>query len=314
MKGKSIHGRYVAMRTGILCMVATTALWGIIPILVKIVLKTIDPFSLSFLRLFQGAVVLLLLYRIRGGQWRALFQKNRWLLIGGIGTSINYALFTVGLNFTTAGAGVLVVQIQMVTLAVLAALFLGERLTAFKIAGMVAVICGVVFVVLPQNTLGGMFGSQYTLGNAMMLVSGMGWGVYALANKTLSRQMGSFHILIPILGIGTLVTGAVAATQFELKAAISVKALAAIVVLGALCTGGAFYLLSEGLKRLSAALAGTITTLSPLLSLWLAHLILGEDISTAMFVATALIIGGILVMVYSERNHENPVMGCEKKP
>ena len=159
-----------------------------------------------------------------------------------------------------------------------------------------------------------MFGSQYPLGNAMMLVSGMGWGVYALANKTLSRQMGSFHILIPILGIGTLVTGVVAATQFELKAAISVKALAAIVVLGALCTGGAFYLLSEGLKRLSAALAGTITTLSPLLSLWLANLILGEDISTAMFVATALIIGGILVMVYSERNHENPVTGCGKKP
>jgi len=302
------------MRTGILCMVAVTALWGIIPILVKIVLKTIDPFSLSFLRLFQGAAVLLLLYRIRGGQWRALFQKNRWLLIGGIGISINYALFTVGLNFTTAGAGVLVVQIQVVTLAVLAALFLGEHLTAFKIAGMVVVICGVFFVVLSQNTLGGMFGSQYTLGNAMMFASGMVWGVYALANKALSRQMGSFHILIPIFGIGALVTGAVAATQFELKAAISVKALAAIVVLGVLCTGGAYYLLSEGLKRLSAALAGTITTLSPLLSLWLAHLILDEDISTAMFVATALIIGGILVMVYSERNHENPVAGCGKKP
>ena len=314
MKGKSIHGKYAAMRTGILCIVAVTALWGIIPILVKIVLKTIDPFSLSFLRLFQGAVVLLLLYRIRGGQWKALFQKNRWHLIGGIGISINYALFTIGLNFTTAGAGVLVVQIQVVTLAVLAALFLGERLTVFKIAGMVAVICGVVFVVLPQNTLGSMFGSQYTLGNAMMFVSGITWGIYALANKTLSKQMGSFHILIPIFGIGALVTGVVASKHFELKAAISVKALAVIVILGTLCTGGAYYLLSEGLKRLSAALAVTITTLSPLLSLWLAHLILGEEISTAMFVATALIIGGILVMVYSERNHEKPVTGYGKKP
>jgi len=64
---------------------------------------------------------------------------------------------------------------------------------------------------------------------------------------------------------------------------------------------------SDGMKRLSAALAGTITTLSPLLSLWLAHLILGEQISTAMFLAAALIIGGILIMVYSERNHKNPV-------
>jgi drug/metabolite transporter (DMT)-like permease len=295
------------MRTGILYMVGVVVLWGIIPILIKIVLRTIDPFSLSFLRLFQGTVVLMLLYWIRGGRWRALFQKNGWLLIGGIAISINYVLFTLSLNFTTAGAGVLVVQIQVVTLAVLAALFLGERLTAFKIAGMVAVICGVVFVVLPQDTLGDMFSSQYTMGNAMMFVGGVGWGVYALANKTLGRQMGSFHILIPIFGMATLVTGAVAVTQFELKTAISVKAIAAIVVLGSLCTGGAFYLLSEGMKRLSAALAGTLTSLSPLLSLWLAHLILGEEISTAMFVAAALIIGGILVMVYSERNHENPV-------
>ena len=59
--------------------------------------------------------------------------------------------------------------------------------------------------------------------------------------------------------------------------------------------------------RLSAALAGTITTLAPPLALWLAHLVLGEDISTSMFTATALIIGCILIMVYSERNHENPV-------
>ena len=121
------------------------------------------------------------------------------------------------------------------------------------------------------------------------------------------RKMDSFRILIPVFGIATLVTGAVAATQFELKSAVSGETLAAIVVLGTLCTGGAFYLVSEGMKRLSAALAGTLTSLSPLLSLWLAHWILGEEISTAMFAAAALIIGGILVMVYSERNHENPV-------
>ncbi len=288
-------------------MFCVAVLWGIIPVLVKIVLRTIDPFSLSFLRLFQGAAVLLLMYRIRGGRWLALFQKNRWLLIGGIALSFNYTLFTVSLNFTTAGAGVLVVQIQAVTLALLAWLFLGERLTALKIAGMVSVICGVVVVVLPQNTLDDIFSSQYTMGNALMSVAGVGWGVYALANKKLGRQMDSFHILIPVFGIATLVTGTVAATQFELRSAVSIEALAAIVALGTLCTGGAFYLVSEGMMRLSAALAGTITNFAPLLGIWLAHLILGENISNAMFLGAALIVGGILVMVYSERNHENPV-------
>ncbi|MBT3605653.1 MAG: EamA family transporter, partial [Candidatus Latescibacteria bacterium] len=96
------------MRAGILYMIGVVILWGIIPILVKIVLTTIDPFSIAFLRLFQGTLALLVLYRIRGGQWRALFQKNRLLLIGGAGLGINYVLFSVGLNFTTAGAAVLI--------------------------------------------------------------------------------------------------------------------------------------------------------------------------------------------------------------
>ena len=290
-------------------MVGVVALWAIIPILVKIVLKTIDPYSLAFLRLFQGTVVLLFLYWIRGGQWRALFEKNGKLLMGGVALGINYVLFTVGLNFTTAGAAVLVIQSQVVTFAILAVLFLGERLTFFKIVGMAAVICGVVFVVLPQNTLGDMFGSQYTMGNTMIFVAGIGWGIYALINKTLGRQMESLHILIPIFAISTLVTGAVAATQFEIKSEVSVNVIVAILILGVLCTGGAFYLVSEGMKRLSAALAGTMTCLSPLLTLWLAHWILGEEISTPMFVAAALIIGGILVMVYSERNYRSPVSG-----
>lgn len=293
------------MRLGMLCMMGVVALWGVIPILVKIVLRTIDPFSLSFLRLFQGTLVLLILYWIQDGQWRVLFQKNKLILIGGIVLSINYVLFSVSLDFTTAGAGVLVIQSQVVTFAILSALFLGERVTVFKIVGMIAVMYGVVFVVLPQNSLGSLFDSRYTLGNMMIFVAGLAWGVYAVINKTLGRQMGSLHILIPIFTIATLMTGVVAATQFEIKTDISGTTLAAIVVLGVLCTGGSFFLVSEGMKRLSAALVGTMTSLSPLLTLCLAHVVLGEEISTEMFVAAVLIIGGILIMVYSEHHYES---------
>lgn len=282
-------------------MVGVAILWAIIPILVKIALRTVDPFTLSFLRLSLGTTVLLIMYRMRGGQWRNLIQKNRWLYIGGIGLSINYTLFTLSLNYTTAGAGVLIVQIQMVSFAVLAALFLGERLTAFKISGMISVICGVVFVVLSQHKLEDMFHAQYTLGNLIMFVAGLTWGVYALSNKTLGKQITSYQILIPILGMSSLITGTVAITQFELRTVITPQALLAVCMLGIVCTGGGYYLISEGMKRLSAVLAGTITTLAPLMSLVLAQFILGEKITAAMFIAAVLIIGGILIMIYSEK-------------
>jgi len=282
-------------------MLGVVGLWSIIPTLVKIVLREIDPFSLAFLRLFQGTVVLFLLYYLRGGRWRDLFPLNRWVLLGGIGIGLNYCLFSWSLSLTTASAGVLIVQIQVVTWVLLATLFLGERLTALKIVGMLSVVGGVVLIVRGRGPLGPLFHSEYTVGNVLMLLAGLGWGVYALANQALSRNRESFRILIPLLGLGTLVAGPAAALRFDLRPALSLSTLVGIVLLGCLCTGGAFYLLSEGIKRLSAALAGTMTNLSPLFSVLLAHLILHEDFPATMFVAAGLIMGGIFLIAHTER-------------
>jgi DME family drug/metabolite transporter len=138
-----------------------------------------------------------------------------------------------------------------------------------------------------------------------MLLAGIGWGVYALANQALSRNRESFHILIPLLGLGTLVAGPAAALRFDLRASLSLSTLVGIVFLGCLCTGGAFYLLSEGIKRLSAAMAGTLTNLSPLFSVLLAHLVLHESLPATLFVAAGLIVGGIFLIAHAERcnNH-----------
>ena len=81
----------------------------------------------------------------------------------------------------------------------------------------------------------------------------------------------------------------------------------AIVVLGVFCTGVSFALVAEGLKRLSASVAGAMTGAAPLLNLFLARGILGEETTPLMFVSAALIILGILVLVWSEwRTNPSP--------
>ena len=299
------------MGIGIACMLGVVALWSIVPVLVKLLIPIFDPYTIAFLRLAQGAVVVLAVFFARGHSLQDI-QFCRWHLLGGLGVGLNYSMFALSLSYTTASAGVLIAQVQYVTLAVLAAVVLHERLGVRKIAGMVLVLIGIVAIVGMRSDVSHLLASRYALGNVLMLFSGLGWGVYALSNKALARRAGTLSILTPMLTIGVAITGGLAAVHFDLYSTPTASTLAAALVLGILATGGAFILVSEGMKRLSAALVGTATALAPIGQITLAHWVLGEPVTWGLAGSGVLILGGVLGIVYAERRQ--PRLNNDNEP
>ena len=282
-------------------MAGVVALWSFIPVLAKIVMRTFDPFTLAFLRLSQGTLVCALLYVLRGGTLRALLRMDKWIAVGMAGLSVNYIFFALSLSLTSASAGTLIVQSQIVILAVLASVFLKESLPPWKLGGMAAVLCGVMLVVATRGDIDKMLDPNASTGNILMIVAAAGWAVYALSNRALMNRRSSLEILVPIMGLSAILTGLIAATRFQLHAPIVFPTVAAVVVLGSLSTGISFYLLSEGFKRLSAALGGMVTSLTPLSSMLLAGWILHERLGWQVLGAAALIVSGILCSAFAER-------------
>ena len=288
------------MGIGILCMLGVFALWSVIPVLVKLLFPVFDPFAIAFLRLLQGATVVSVAFFARGHTLRDI-QWSWWHMIGGLGISLNFSLYALSLSYTTASAGVLVVQVQYVALTVLAVAVLHERLGARKIAGMALVLAGVAVVVGVREDVGHLFAPRYVLGNVLMLFSGIGWGIYALANKALAPRAGTAAILIPMMTIGVVVTGALSATHFQLRSEPTADTWIVVLVLGVLATGCAFVLVSEGMKRFSAVLVGTLTATTPIGQIALAHWVLGEPVTWSLTGGGILILAGVLGMVYAER-------------
>jgi drug/metabolite transporter (DMT)-like permease len=72
-------------------------------------------------------------------------------------------------------------------------------------------------------------------------------------------------------------------------------------VLGIASTGVGFFLISTGMRRLSAGLAGTITGITPLFNLFVAHLVLGEPLSPYLVFSGVLIFAGLAGIVQAER-------------
>lgn len=60
------------MGIGIACMLGVVALWSIVPVLVKLLIPVFDPFTIAFLRLSQGAAVVLAVFFVRGHNLRDL--------------------------------------------------------------------------------------------------------------------------------------------------------------------------------------------------------------------------------------------------
>ena len=288
------------MGIGIACMVGVVGLWSIVPILVKQLLAVFDPFTIAFLRSAQGAGFALALLYARGCGVRSI-QWSRWHVVGGMGIALNYALYALSLSYTTASVGVLVVQVQYVALTLLAVAMLGERIERGKMAGIGLVLAGIAVVVAWGGDVGVLLAPDCMRGNVIMLFSGLGWGIYALANKVMAPRASSGAILAPMMGLGALVIGVLAAASFQLRASPDGQDLLSLIALGVLGTGLSFTLVSEGMKRLSATLAGSITTATPITQIALANQVLGEPLGWHIAGGGALIIIGVLAMAMAER-------------
>ena len=300
-----------AVRTGVAAMLAATVVWMMIPILVKVALRSFDPIVISATRLPVAAVLLAVLHRARGGRLRDLMPCSGWHLLGGIALGVNYQLYALGMSLTTAGAGTVMIQVQIVTLVLLARWVLGERLSAIKLA---AIACShrrrraaPGRARRPRRAHGVVLSGA---GNLVMIAASVGFGIYGLTSRALAGGSGpgrgaALKIAVPILAIAGAVN--LCLLPFARRPdSVSLETVAALAALGVIGTAANYALMTVAFRRLSAATAGTITALTPSGVIVLAALTLGEPVPLSVVAAAAIVTAALLVFMWDERRASGP--------
>lgn len=276
-------------------------IWGSTFAGIRIGVETITPAWLVTGRLLSGASFLGAWILVAGLLDRTPRADDRpkvslkaigWFAVIGIpATSIPFVLYAHAAE--SIGSAVMAICNGGTPFAtvLLAHFFVGDRLNARRLAGVLLGFLGLVLLVLPE------FGKEQAASLIGILLAVLGAWLYAVGNVAtrmaprVSPIVASFWI-VAIAGLSALCY-AIFAEPFPLAA--SAKSIAAMIVLGLLPTAFAMFVYVWLIQRAGPVFVSFTTYMSPLWATGLGVLFLGEELRWSMVGALALILAGVAV-------------------
>jgi drug/metabolite transporter (DMT)-like permease len=276
-------------------MSLVVVIWAANISIVKAALAGIAPLPFTAVRFTVATVLLLVLLRVREGDWRApraLWGRLFWL--GLVGNTLYQFLFILGLSKTTAANSAMLMGTTPAVVALVGGLLGLEKLTRFVVLGVALALAGIVVVMLAR---GAALSAQTLPGDLLTLGGVVCWAAYVLGMRSLSGKISSLSATAFTLLIGT--PGLVALSWPDLQQVawgtlsntvwfgLAYSSLLALVV--------AYVLYNSNIKRIGGVRTSVYACMIPLLATLIAWPVLGERPTIWHAVGGALIVSGVLL-------------------
>jgi drug/metabolite transporter (DMT)-like permease len=268
-------------------------LWAICFPLITVGITWAPHLSFAALRAFiAGAALLVLALVLR----RPLPRGRRvWglLMLAGLGaTSLGFLGMFHAAEFLSPGIATVIANTQPLMAAVLAQMFLSERLGIHGKTGLAIGFVGILLITLPQLTSG--IAGNFPLGFAYIVLTALGVSV---SNVVLKRLAGEVDALMAV-GIQLVLGGiplAVAAFAFEQPSEVTWSLEFIWILLSLSLFGSAlvYWLWFSVLEKIELNRANAFSFLVPVLGLMIAAAFFGERIGWMALAGIALTILGV---------------------
>lgn len=216
------------------------------------------------------------------------------ILLGGLlGFVISQSLTAWALDFTTPVYYSLIAALTPVGVMLMAALFIGEKITWMKVVGVVLGITGALIMLVKGWQSGA--GKNDVLGIFLAILSLLTWAIYLIVTRKVSQKYSSVTQMKWIFLISAIVTVPIVLPEFDAQVLYSSAANwegiaeMAFLVLGATVLG--YFLIPVAMKTLQATTVSIYTNLQPIVASLVA-IIIGQD-----FLSWDKIVAAILVLV-----------------
>lgn len=263
--------------------------WGSSFIATKFVLSELTPRTIISLRLIFAAILLLIVATVTKKNFRVNLKSHLYIFLLALIAVFHLWIQITGLNYTTASNTGWIIGTAPIFMALLGLIFFKEKLTLFKVTGIVIATFGLLLLVGNGNPLN--IDLIQNKGDLLVLSSAFTWGVYSMVNKKISL---SYSPLMTVLYLFIMM--AIIIIPFNLDSSsinsvinLSVLGWISVLFLGLLCSGVSYVIWSYSLRDLDSAKVGAYLYFEPFVTVIAAWILLNENI-TLLMIASGLII------------------------
>lgn len=292
-------------RVGFAYVIVSAAAFGAMAILARFAYASgVDTPTLLALRFTIAAVAMAAIAIARGVALPRGTTLAGLVALGALGYGGQSFSFFTALTLAPAGLVALLLYLHPALVAVLAAIFLHERLNAAKLGALALALLGMALTVAPAldapvdagKSAGAMAGIGFAVAAATF------YSVYIIAGAWLGRRA-------PPLGMSTVVIASAAAVFVAVALARGPQwpqtagGWVAIVAIALVSTVAAITLYFAGLQRIGPTRASTLSTVEPLVTVTLAAVVLGETIAPVQLAGGALILAAVVLLARARKKN-----------
>ncbi len=292
-----------------LLLVVVAALWGLQFVANHELLVTLDPVQLVTLRYTIVALVFIPVLFFRASSRPRLSRREWGLVLGSAVTAVPLSQLPVsqGYHFLSPALISVLVSTAPGFVALMAVLFLHERVSGLQVTGLLVALAGAGTVVLFATGQGSELAVSNPLGAAIVLLTPLFWAAYTVISKPLAVAHG------PMNAVGlALIVGAALLSPFLPHALADVGELTAtqwwwmayLVVPGTIVT---YIVWFAALRKLSATATGATMYLVPVFALGWSALILSERPTPVGLFGTMLILVGVALTQFAPKRASIPL-------
>ncbi len=274
-------------RRDLIDLVILAALWGASFLFTRMAAPAFGPVALAEVRVAIAALILLPLLAWRADLRDLRAHAVRFIVLGATNTALPFSLFAYAALSITAGFAAIMNATAPLFTALVAWLWLRERLTGLQWIGMGIGLLGVAWLSVSRTQVSADSG----LAIAAALVATLSYGVSASIVK---RHFSGVRPLA--IAAGSQTAAALLLLPFAMlfwpARSIPLADWLAALALGVLCTGIAYILYFRLISRVGPAKTMTVTFLIPVFAMLWGGLFLSETVTATMLAGCVVILSG----------------------
>jgi drug/metabolite transporter (DMT)-like permease len=276
-----------------------SVLFGASVVATRVAVGSIPPLSLAFLRFGQGGLILLIFLLIfRPGLLRVKLSDLPYLtLLGAVLFTIFPITFNVGLKYTEASRGALMLATVPLWSAWLAHIAKSEHLTLRQVGGIILTLGGVA-VVLAERGLTWQRGSWELLGDLLMLLTAICGACYGVLAQKMLKKYNPITVTTyaMVTGACLLIPAAFVEGFSQALTKIDLQATSLILFLG-ICGGAlGYFLWTFALAHLTPTQVAVYINLNLMVATILGAALLAEKLMLVFIAGFVAVLIGVLLV------------------